>query len=131
VLSLKTEGFEEEYTGKPGSKSMYDVVCDKQRIQQVVLNFINNGLKFTDSQGTIDVYIKMYSVPPEQQQSGQVFNSDGTTKHLHISVKDSGCGISKENQTKLFKLFGMLEDTKDNNTKGIGLGLAISQKIVS
>mmetsp|Transcript_27190 Transcript_27190/g.41382 ORF Transcript_27190/g.41382 Transcript_27190/m.41382 type:complete len:111 (+) Transcript_27190:739-1071(+) len=110
---------------------MYDVVCDKQRIQQVVLNFINNGLKFTDSQGTIDVYIKMYSVPPEQQQSGQVFNSDGTTKHLHISVKDSGCGISKENQTKLFKLFGMLEDTKDNNTKGIGLGLAISQKIVS
>jgi len=45
-------------------------------------------------------------------------------------VKDSGCGIKKDDQKKLFKLFGFLDSTKEINTKGIGLGLHISKKIV-
>ena len=44
---------------------------------------------------------------------------------------DSGCGIKKEDQGKLFQLFGFLETTKSINTKGIGLGLHISKKIVT
>lgn len=49
---------------------------------------------------------------------------------IKITVKDSGCGIKQEDQDKLFKLFGFLENTKEINTKGIGLGLHISKKIV-
>ena len=49
---------------------------------------------------------------------------------LEIQVIDNGIGIKKENQGKLFKLFGFLEDTKELNTKGIGLGLNICQNIV-
>ena len=49
---------------------------------------------------------------------------------LEIQVIDNGCGIKQENQDKLFKLFGFLEDTKTINTKGIGLGLHICQKIL-
>ena len=48
---------------------------------------------------------------------------------IEISVKDNGPGIKKEDKNKLFKLFGFLEDTKDLNPKGIGLGLHISQQI--
>lgn len=49
---------------------------------------------------------------------------------LEIQVIDNGIGIKKENQEKLFQLFGFLEDTKELNTKGIGLGLHICQQIV-
>ena len=48
---------------------------------------------------------------------------------LEISVKDQGVGIKKEDQKKLFKLFGFLDDTKEVNTQGIGLGLHICKKL--
>ena len=48
---------------------------------------------------------------------------------LQIQVIDTGTGIKKDDQDKLFKLFGFLDATKDQNTKGVGLGLHISQKI--
>jgi signal transduction histidine kinase len=44
-------------------------------------------------------------------------------------VQDDGIGISVEDQDKLFKLFGFLDNTKELNSKGVGLGLHISQKI--
>lgn len=43
---------------------------------------------------------------------------------------DTGVGISEENQKKLFKLFGFVKDTEAMNTKGVGLGLAISLRII-
>lgn len=49
---------------------------------------------------------------------------------VKISVKDTGIGISQEDQTKLFKLFGFLKSSEKKNTKGIGLGLYISSRIV-
>jgi signal transduction histidine kinase len=45
---------------------------------------------------------------------------------LEITVEDTGIGIAKDDQKKLFKLFGFLSDSKKLNTKGIGLGLVIS-----
>ena len=51
-------------------------------------------------------------------------------KLLQITVKDTGIGIKKENQKKLFKLFGYVQDANGLNTHGIGLGLVISEKII-
>ena len=53
--------------------------------------------------------------------------------HVKFSVIDSGLGIKNEDKGKLFKLFGMIEQTGNNkkvNTNGIGLGLVISQLII-
>ena len=44
-------------------------------------------------------------------------------------MKDTGCGISENKKAKLFKLFGFLKETSDQNTSGIGLGLMISKHI--
>ena len=44
-------------------------------------------------------------------------------------MKDTGCGISEKNKHKLFKLFGFLKETSDQNTNGIGLGLMISKHL--
>ena len=49
---------------------------------------------------------------------------------LQIEVKDNGCGISPQNQAKLFKLFGYLDETSEMNTQGVGLGLYITKMIV-
>ena len=48
---------------------------------------------------------------------------------IQISVEDSGIGIKEEDKDKLFKLFGFLDTSKELNTKGVGLGLHISQRI--
>ena len=49
---------------------------------------------------------------------------------IEVQVIDNGIGIKKKDHCKLFKLFGFLENSKDLNPKGIGLGLHISKKII-
>lgn len=89
--------------------------CDSRRVQQVLLNLISNALKFT-CQGYIKLKIE------KQEENGRIF--------IMFSVEDSGIGIKEENISKLFKLFGKLQDTASLNKNGTGLGLVISQSIV-
>ena len=49
---------------------------------------------------------------------------------LDISIIDTGIGIKEEDMDKLFKLFGYVQDSKQMNIHGIGLGLTISKKII-
>ena len=49
---------------------------------------------------------------------------------IQVTVSDTGIGIQDQDKNKLFQLFGFLESSKQLNTKGIGLGLHISKKIV-
>lgn len=83
---------------------------------QVLLNLQSNALKFT-IQGQVKIVVEIV----DQEMCSW----------LKVQVVDSGVGISAENQKKLFKLFGFVNDTQAMNTKGIGLGLVISDKIVS
>ena len=59
-----------------------------------------------------------------------IFKPDDLFDKLVISVMDTGIGIKKKDQAKLFKLFGTLQNTRQMNTQGIGLGLVISENIV-
>ena len=61
----------------------------------------------------------------------QIVFNELNEKFIEISVKDTGIGIAKKDQKKLFKLFGFVQDSKQMNTKGIGLGLVISEQIVT
>jgi signal transduction histidine kinase len=80
----------------------YMVATDKMRIQQVILSYQSNALKFTPLGGSIIIFATRV------KQNNKTF--------LEVKVKDSGCGISEENQSKLFKLFGYLDDTNQMNT---------------
>ena len=84
---------------------------DQQRVMQVLLGLQSNALKFTQN-GEVNIRVRV---------QGQF---------LHIEVIDTGIGISQENQEKLFKLFGFLEESQAHNKNGVGLGLAISKQIV-
>ena len=70
----------------------------------------SNALKFTEN-GSVLIHVHVFD------------------KLLQISVKDTGVGISKENQEKLFKLFGFLAETQKMNKNGVGLGLVIAKDI--
>lgn len=97
---------------------------DESRIMQVLLGLQSNALKFT-SNGHVKIIVSI--VEDEDGASNRV----GDNKQVKISVEDTGIGISKKNQKKLFKLFGFIQDTSQMNTQGIGLGLAIAEQIVS
>eukprot|EP00347_Sterkiella_histriomuscorum_P013700 403363702 len=89
------------------------VSIDEQRTKQVILNLLQNSLKFT-YHGSITVDLN-YSYQTEQ---------------VIFTVQDTGVGIKPEDQAKLFQIFGKLECTASINTSGIGLGLSICKKIV-
>lgn len=82
---------------------------DKHRLMQVITNFLNNAIKFTN-----EGYIKVgYSFNPESQL-------------VQIFVEDTGKGIAKEKQTAVFERFTKL----DEFAKGTGLGLSICKVII-
>ena len=86
-------------------------IFDKDKIIQVMINLINNAIKFTD-QGGITVTI----------------SRDGGS--LLVSVKDTGVGIKKEDLPKLFQDFTQLDEGRARKKGSTGLGLAISKRIV-
>lgn len=89
-----------------------ELVIDMQRVRQVVLNLVQNAIKFT-FKGGITVHLEY----------------DLDTKYFKVSVTDSGIGISEEDQLKLFQMFGKLKSMANINTNGIGLGLFICKRI--
>ena len=91
------------------------IIHDESRIQQVLLNLQANAIKFT-TEGSVTI-------------KGQTYIEDNET-WLQLSVIDTGIGIKAEDQGKLFKMFGYLQDDNQMNVHGIGLGLNISKKIL-
>ena len=83
---------------------------------QVLLGLQSNALKFTE-EGKVEILVEIVEMDD--------------CKYLSISVIDTGVGIPYKDQDKLFKLFGFLSETQNMNTKGIGLGLVISDQIVT
>ena len=89
---------------------------DGLRIRQIIINLMNNAVKFTDN-GHIRLCIK------------EVAKSTDAIK-LHISVEDTGQGIRQDDLKKLFGAFSQVDLKKNKGKEGTGLGLAISSQLV-
>ncbi len=92
-------------------KNLPEIELDRDKIVQVLTNFIQNAIKFT-LQGEITISA---GICPEG---------------VRVSVKDTGIGIQQKDVPKLFRKFGQLESAKMIAPGGTGLGLAISKMIV-
>ena len=93
------------------------VVVDEPRFTRVIANLVSNALKFTPQGGTV-------TVTPMVVEVGPADRPEGPKKYrLRISVKDSGAGISKENQELLFKNVVQFNSAKLQNGGGSGFGL--------
>jgi len=92
-----------------------NLVGDPLRLGQILVNLGNNAVKFTDS-GEI-----VFSIRLKKIEDSRVI--------LHFSVRDSGIGMSSEEQTSLFKEFGQVDASISRQYGGTGLGLTISRRL--
>lgn len=93
---------------------------DEVRIRQIMLNLINNAIKYTPAGSiTIDVDYEM-----ENRR-----NNDQTVK-LTLKVSDTGMGIKPEDMGLLFESFRRLDEKKNRHFEGTGLGLALTKQFV-
>lgn len=88
------------------------ILCDSHRIQQILINLVNNALKFTD----------------EGRVSVRIFLADAHT--WAIAVSDTGPGILPRDQAHIFEPFWQIENIATREHGGIGLGLSIVKRLV-
>lgn len=97
-------------------------IGDPKRISQILLNLVNNALKFTN-QGSVDVDVRLV----EKDQTSDA-GRPGTL--LTVRVTDTGIGLSPEQLDKLFKPFSQADSSVTRQYGGTGLGLAICKELV-
>jgi len=91
--------------------SPYPRLGDEQRLTQVLLNLVGNAIKFTDA--------------------GEVSIAAGARNgHFAVSVTDTGPGIPKDHQARIFEQFHQVDSSNTKAKGGTGLGLAIAKQIV-
>ena len=88
------------------------VEADKIKFKQILYNLLSNSLKFTPNNGTI------------------VVSANVKGEMLHVSVKDSGIGIAKEDIEAIFSPFRQLEEMNTKVQQGTGLGLTLVKRFV-
>lgn len=88
------------------------VYADLGRIQQVLYNLIDNAIKFSEADSSIDIQ--------SHENRGKIF----------VSVKDRGCGISKRDRTHIFDRFYKSDRSRGRDKKGTGLGLSIVRDVI-
>lgn len=90
---------------------------DPFRLKQVLINLCDNAIKFTDQGG---IRLGIYSL-----------TEDATHVTLHFEIEDTGIGIDLSHQAKLFQPFTQIDSSTTRERGGAGLGLAISQRLVT
>jgi len=93
------------------------LIGDEKRLKQIILNLLVNAVKFSPENGEISF-------------SAKVKNREESNITLEFEVKDNGIGISEEQQKGLFTIFEQVDGSKTRKHGGIGIGLALSKRIV-
>lgn len=95
-----------------------DIICDKLRLNQILLNLLSNAMKFTKPGGTVSLRIIQKQDAPKGY-AGYEFR-----------VKDTGIGMSEEFQEHIFEAFTREQSSTVSGIQGTGLGMAITRSIV-
>lgn len=95
-----------------------DIICDKLRLNQVLLNILSNAMKFTRPGGIVSLRIIQTKEAPKGY-AGYEFH-----------VKDTGIGMSKEFQKHIFEAFTREQNSTVSGIQGTGLGMSITKNIV-
>jgi len=119
IFEFRLAEKKQQYTFKMDPGIPARIISDEQRLAQVITNLIGNAVKFTPNEGKISL---------EARRLDRC--EDPKSCVLELRVNDTGIGISKEQQEKLFKSFVQVDSSISRKFGGTGLGLAISKKII-
>ena len=101
---------------------------DALRIRELFINLIENGIKYTEEGGSIHISLQKEYLPPVRNQTDLAEKEK--ERFIKIIVSDTGIGISKEDQEKIFNRFFRVDKARSREQGGSGLGLSISRWIV-
>jgi len=112
-LAVKAEKQQISCSIKKGCESPLTVFADKEKIRQVLINLVENSIKYGKRHGSI---------------SASMYKTDD--KHILIEIGDDGIGISEKNLARVFERFYRTEEGRSIDVTGSGLGLAICKHII-
>ena len=112
-LSIKAEAQDIQFSFKKGCESPLSVFADKEKMRQVLINLLDNSIKYGKRGGHI--IASMYKVDD---------------KHILIEMSDDGIGIPEKNLQRIFERFYRTEVGRSRDITGSGLGLAICKHII-
>ncbi|MDR2070722.1 MAG: response regulator [Treponema sp.] len=117
VVNFRVDEKHQSFSVYIDKKIPRTLIGDDQRLAQVITNLLGNAVKFTPEYGSINL-------------NASLVKEEGDVCILQIEVRDTGIGISQEQQERLFKSFQQAESSTSRKFGGTGLGLAISKRIV-
>ncbi len=116
MIDIKAKQKNLEFYVKIDKELPNELFGDEVRIRQVLVNILNNAVKYTN-EGNVELFIGQ-----EALEENEIL--------LKVVVRDTGIGIRKEDMPKLFGTFERLDIKKNRNVEGTGLGLAITHRLV-
>jgi two-component system phosphate regulon sensor histidine kinase PhoR len=112
-LSLKASDKHIKVSIKKGCETPLYVLADKEKIRQVLINLVDNGIKYGKHSGSI---------------IASIYSTDG--KHALVEISDDGFGIGEEHLNRIFERFYRTDAARSRKQGGSGLGLAICKHII-
>ena len=112
-LSIKAEQKNIRYNIKKGCESPVTVFADKEKIRQVLLNLLENSIKYGKFGGNI---------------TASIYITD--EKHVLVEISDDGIGMAEKHLSRIFERFYRTEEGRSLDITGSGLGLAICKHII-
>ncbi|MBR5359532.1 MAG: response regulator, partial [Lachnospiraceae bacterium] len=91
---------------------------DEVRVKQIIVNMLTNAVKYTE-EGSVTFRIGYEDIP-----------DDPDSIYMNVSVQDTGIGIKEEDIDRLFEQFDRIEEKRNRNIEGTGLGMNITQKLL-
>ena len=113
TLSLKAEQSQMTFSLKKGCEQPLAVYADKEKIRQLLINLIDNSIKYRKGEGTI---------------IASCYKTDG--KNILVEMSDDGIGIPEKNLPRIFERFYRTQEGRSRDVTGSGLGLAICKHII-
>ncbi len=104
------------------------ILGDRLRIRELLLNLIENAIKYTEEGGSVKIHLQRGHSP--SAAPGQTEGRQGENGFAEIRVTDTGIGIAKEDQERIFDRFFRVDKARSREQGGSGLGLSICKWIV-
>lgn len=112
-LSMKAQAKDIQLLFKKGTEGSIFVTADKQKIKQVLVNLVENAIKYGNEQGSV---------------TAGCYETDD--KHVYVEISDDGPGIAEEHLSRIFERFYRADRSRSRAIGGTGLGLAIVKHIM-